>query len=334
MNAEQIKDAREALDSMDDYARMETGINAIGPRNVLEAFIASAEATIDASDDLSAQMDAAEERASLYDDDLRDAIKTDVMNSFYAGVAWARANPLPAPVSLAERLGKQWEENRQFDRDAIKATLTKLESTFQAQQGCHFPLCESPEEQQTIAAQVHAELYTGAQDGPGTPSARLGGILSRLSEIFPDLHNQFAAAPPEIAYLERIAALQSQQDIAHCRDITVAYAIRDWYATQWPERDFCVEHTDLVKAIAALKAQQGSCDECGKKQADGWALYCVECGALAQQGCSFPLCESAEEQQRIAAQVQHLLYNAKIENVHLRVRAEKAEAALAAREGK
>lgn len=43
MNAEQIKAAREALDSMDDYARMNTGVDAIGPRKVLEAFIAEAE---------------------------------------------------------------------------------------------------------------------------------------------------------------------------------------------------------------------------------------------------------------------------------------------------
>jgi hypothetical protein len=41
------------------------------------------------------------------------------------------------------------------------------------------------------------------------------------------------------------------------------------------------ENADLR---AALQAQQGSCNECGKKQADGWALYCVGCGSLAQQG--------------------------------------------------
>jgi hypothetical protein len=50
-----------------------------------------------------------------------------------------------------------------------------------------------------------------AKDGPGTPSARLSGILAKLSDIFPDLHNQFAAAPPETAYLERVVALQAQQ---------------------------------------------------------------------------------------------------------------------------
>jgi hypothetical protein len=35
--------ARKALDDMDDYARMETGVDAIGPRKVLEAFIEQAE---------------------------------------------------------------------------------------------------------------------------------------------------------------------------------------------------------------------------------------------------------------------------------------------------
>lgn len=45
MNAEHIKAAREALDNMDDYARMNTGVDAIGPRSVLERFISEAECT-------------------------------------------------------------------------------------------------------------------------------------------------------------------------------------------------------------------------------------------------------------------------------------------------
>lgn len=40
---------------------------------------------------------------------------------------------------------------------------------------------------------------------------------------------------------------------------------------------------------AALQAQQGACNECGKEQSAGWALYCVACGESAQQGCHFPL---------------------------------------------
>ena len=43
MNNEIIKAAREALDSLDDCARMESGVDAIGPRGVLEAFITLAE---------------------------------------------------------------------------------------------------------------------------------------------------------------------------------------------------------------------------------------------------------------------------------------------------
>lgn len=45
MNQEQIKAAREALDSLDDYARMNTGVDAIGPRGVLERFISEVERT-------------------------------------------------------------------------------------------------------------------------------------------------------------------------------------------------------------------------------------------------------------------------------------------------
>ncbi len=45
MTPDQIKAAREALNSLDDYARMNTGVNAIGPRGVLESFISEAERT-------------------------------------------------------------------------------------------------------------------------------------------------------------------------------------------------------------------------------------------------------------------------------------------------
>ena len=58
MNSEQIKAAREALDNMDDYARMNTGVDAIGPRKVLEDFITEAERTNQSSQpvlDLGAQ---------------------------------------------------------------------------------------------------------------------------------------------------------------------------------------------------------------------------------------------------------------------------------------
>lgn len=36
--------AREALDALDDYARMDTGVDAMGPRGVLEKYIAQREA--------------------------------------------------------------------------------------------------------------------------------------------------------------------------------------------------------------------------------------------------------------------------------------------------
>jgi hypothetical protein len=46
MNIEDIKAARAALDAMDDQARCSAGADCIGPRGVLEAFIARAEAGI------------------------------------------------------------------------------------------------------------------------------------------------------------------------------------------------------------------------------------------------------------------------------------------------
>lgn len=40
------KQAAEALDSLDDYARMDVGVNAMGPRGVLERYIAQQQATV------------------------------------------------------------------------------------------------------------------------------------------------------------------------------------------------------------------------------------------------------------------------------------------------
>jgi hypothetical protein len=47
-------------------------------------------------------IDAAESHASCYDDDPRECIKTDVMNAFYAGVAWQK-NQEPQAVPQADR---------------------------------------------------------------------------------------------------------------------------------------------------------------------------------------------------------------------------------------
>jgi hypothetical protein len=43
ISADQVQQAREALDNLDDYARMDTGVDAIGPRGVLETFISNVE---------------------------------------------------------------------------------------------------------------------------------------------------------------------------------------------------------------------------------------------------------------------------------------------------
>lgn len=44
MNRDDFRQARNALDSMDDYARMNVGVDPYGPRTVLEDFIRKAEA--------------------------------------------------------------------------------------------------------------------------------------------------------------------------------------------------------------------------------------------------------------------------------------------------
>lgn len=52
--------ALEALDNMDDYARMTVGVDAVGPRNTLRAYIEAADAKV--SDD------EAEEDPQRYDE--------------------------------------------------------------------------------------------------------------------------------------------------------------------------------------------------------------------------------------------------------------------------
>lgn len=53
----------------------------------------------------------------------------------------------------------------------------------------------------------------------------------------------------------------------------------------------------VFEAFADIdKPQHGECNECGKKQTDGFALYCVQCADSALIGCQYPLCKSKEEQ--------------------------------------
>jgi hypothetical protein len=52
-------------------------------------------------------IEAAESHASCYDDDPRECIKTDVMNAFYAGVAW-QGNQAPQAVPQADRMSGRY----------------------------------------------------------------------------------------------------------------------------------------------------------------------------------------------------------------------------------
>lgn len=49
----------------------------------------------------------------------------------------------------------------------------------------------------------------------------------------------------------------------------------------------CQKLSEAAKALAAQAQVGGRCDECGKDQAEGWALYCVDClektGLLAKE---------------------------------------------------
>lgn len=62
--------------------------------------------------EVDAMIDAAEERAAMYDGDNRAFIKTDVMNAFYAGADWQRKQSAPRvkPVLWVPDLDKAIEE--------------------------------------------------------------------------------------------------------------------------------------------------------------------------------------------------------------------------------
>jgi hypothetical protein len=62
------------------------------------------------------------------------------------------------------------------------------------------------------------------------------------------------------------------------------HADNEDYAAEWAKRN--PQHVGWVEPLYTLSAalaepvqEQPICDECGRKKADGWALYCVDCVA-------------------------------------------------------
>jgi hypothetical protein len=65
-------------------------------------------------------IDAAEAHASCYDDDPRECIKTDVMNAFYAGVAW-QGNQGAQAVPHADKLAGSYSTIYNYLLDKAKS---------------------------------------------------------------------------------------------------------------------------------------------------------------------------------------------------------------------
>lgn len=79
------------------------------------------------------------------------------------------------PMIECENSDCRVSPNASFQTEYGVIEIWNIRAAPQAQQGCRFPLCESAEEQQRIAAQVHAELCTGAQQGEALEHARMDG---------------------------------------------------------------------------------------------------------------------------------------------------------------
>ena len=97
------------------------------------------------------------------------------------------------------------------------------------------------------------------------------------------------AADERTELLDWVSACQS----AHLIDSTPGHRFGGLPSSLDDNRELLVVHVEsiLAERVRALTAQAlpaaGRCDECGKDQAEGWALYCVDClektGLLAKE---------------------------------------------------
>ena len=97
------------------------------------------------------------------------------------------------------------------------------------------------------------------------------------------------AADERTELLDWVSACQS----AHLIDSMFGHRFGGLPSSLDDNRELLVVHVEsiLAERVRALTAQAlpaaGRCDECGKDQAEGWALYCVDClektGLLAKE---------------------------------------------------
>ena len=94
-------------------------------------------------------------------------------------------------------------------------------------------------------------------------------LKARLAQPEPEELGEIIPADEE--QLKRIAKLVGQEPVAQ---VQVA---EDYHAhVVWTEGVNPVDLDQKYLYVAPSQSEQG-CAECGKKAADGWALYCVKC---------------------------------------------------------
>lgn len=137
------------------------------------------------------------------------------------------------------------------------------------------PDTRSPAEkrlQQLIEAESVPELC-----GSDYSQALYKAALKMASQPTPMQHLPFSVGGGLVA----VKMLLSRDPCIHAN---TAIEMIDAILKQQPvqpadQSEYCLNCEELSKELAALKKQPqiACCAECGKKDSDGWALYCVDC---------------------------------------------------------
>jgi hypothetical protein len=140
-----------------------------------------------------------------------------------------------------------------------------------------------------------AELRAASekQTGPGSPSARLSWLLGELARLFPDATNLYGAAPPEIAYFEKLTQLanrQAQQVAKQC-PICESHKVKQYHecsdcGTYYADGDDLDANAARGKQLAA---QQGDKPFCYMSETYEVALLTEPPKAGSQYADMFPV---------------------------------------------
>jgi hypothetical protein len=182
--------------------------------------------------------------------------------------------PLPPPTQFVVRGLTRYvytaEQVEQIRREAVEADRRARASN------CRWPLCESEQVQQEVAAQVHGELYSGEQpasaaqgvktwqERTGNHNIRPGSVKHMLAEIA-DLRAQLGTTQANLqtavqeAWTRMVALHRAQEQLARQSQEPQAYMIRDkreyaghpewskWKPCSIEDYELRKEHTDIFE---------------------------------------------------------------------------------------